>query len=604
MPTEDKYKNIIPIRYTSREFETIKKDLTEHAKRYYPSTYQDFSEASFGSLMMDTVAYVGDVLSFYLDYQVNESFIDTATEYTNVVRLGQQLGFKLDPSPSSYGIATFYVLVPASSTGGGPDTNYIPILKRGSKISTVNGFNFLLNEDVDFSTEENEIVVGAVSTETGLPSSYAIKAHGEVVSGRLIEERFTIAEFERFRTLSLTSNQISEIISVFDTAGNQYFEVDNLAQNVVYKEYMNAETATKNTVQSLLKPMLVPRRFVVEKTGAETLIKFGHGSNPKLESEPVPEPNSVVLKYHGKNYVTDATFDPTKLIETDKFGIAPSNTTIIVLYRANDALNVNAPAASLNSVASPILDFRTSTLNLSNSVINTIQSSLEVTNEKPIVGSQELPTTTELKIRIGDSFASQNRAVTKQDYVNLIYRMPSKFGSIKRCNIVRDPDSDRRNLNLYVISVDAAGRLLEANSALKKNLKTWLNVSKMINDTIDILDARIINFGINYEIVAEPTVNKYDLTRTASRVLQQKFSKSYEIGQPIYIIDVYDTLNRVPGVVDVIDVEVVPKSGGNYSDTYLDFELYKSPDGRYIESPENCVFELKFPETDVRGAVR
>lgn len=604
MPTKDKYKKIVPIKYTSRDYESIRRDLMEHAKRYYPDTYQDFNEASFGSLMLDTVAYVGDIMSFYIDYQANESFLDTAIEYSNIVRLGKQLGYKLPDSPSSYGKATFYILIPASSTGAGPDTNYIPILRRGSKLKTSGGLPFTLNEDIDFSLSEYEVVVGAVDEDTGVPTSYAIKAYGEVVSGKFVEETFTIGAFERFRRLDLSNANISEITEVSDSEGNVYVEVDNLSQNTVYKEFVNRDTATKDLTQSLLKPVIIPRRFVTDRVGSVKSIVFGHGTDPKLESEPIPDPSNVVMKFHGKNYITDTSFDPTKLIETDKFGIAPANTVISVVYRTNSTAFANVPANRLNIVETPILDYPKPAYEQSTSVRTTIRSSLEITNESPIVGATDIPTTSELKIRIQDHLAAQNRAVTKQDYVSAVYNMPAKFGSIKRCNVIRDPDSLRRNINLYIISMNARGQLTASNSVIKKNLKIWLNSLKMINDTIDILDARIMNLGINFEIIAEPSTNKYDILRLATLKLANRYSEYFEIGRPIYKTDILNELNSVPGLLDVVSVDIVGKSGTRYADTVVDLEAYTSADGRYIDPPENTIFEIKFPEEDVKGAVQ
>ena len=154
-----------PINYTSRDFETIKEDLVNYAKRYYPTTFKDFNEASFGSLMLDLVAYVGDQLSFYADYQANESFLDSAIEFKNIVRLCKQLGYKLPGAAVASGNCTFYVKVPASSTTRGPDLNYFPILQRGTTLSSTNGASYTLVENVDFTKSSNEITVAEVDRD-------------------------------------------------------------------------------------------------------------------------------------------------------------------------------------------------------------------------------------------------------------------------------------------------------------------------------------------------------------------------------------------------------------------------------------------------------
>ena len=163
-------KRTVSISYTSREFDSIKADLLNYVKRYYPNTFRDFNEASFGSLMIDTVAYIGDILSFYIDYQANETFLETAAEYENILKIGKQLGFKFRSSPPSVGTAAFYIMIPALSSGLGPDLTYLPILKRSSSFGSRTGSNFILNEDVHFGRENNEIRVARVNESTGKPT--------------------------------------------------------------------------------------------------------------------------------------------------------------------------------------------------------------------------------------------------------------------------------------------------------------------------------------------------------------------------------------------------------------------------------------------------
>ncbi len=172
------------IKYTSRDFNSIKNDLVDYAKRYYPDTYKDFNEAGFGALMLDTVSYIGDILSFYVDYSTNESFLDTAIEYENVLKLGRQLGYRATSNPSSFGIANFYMIVPADVSGIGPDSRYFPFLRIGTQLSSIDNVSFILNEDVSFADSSNEVVVSSVSDTTGLPTHYAIKTSGQVMSGQ------------------------------------------------------------------------------------------------------------------------------------------------------------------------------------------------------------------------------------------------------------------------------------------------------------------------------------------------------------------------------------------------------------------------------------
>jgi hypothetical protein len=596
----DDQKKIIPINYTHRDYQSIRSDLMEIAERFYPDSFQDFSEASFGAMMLDAVAYVGDQLSFYLDYNVNETFLDTAYQYTNVLRHGQILGYKPPGRPSTYGKATFFVLIPASSTALGPDLAYMPILKRGSRFSSDTGLNFVLIQNVDFANPANPMVVGRVDTSTGAPTHYAIKAYGNVVSGYFSQEEVDVGPFQRFKRIELSSPNVSEIISVVDAEGNEYFEVDYLSQDMVFKEIPNPNFRGDN-VSSVLKPYLVSRKFVVERDSVATYMQFGSGKPG--DSNVVASPQKVALDIYGKSYVTDTTFDPTRLSQNENFGIGPENTTLNVFYRVTNPTNSNLAAGQLINVSNGSLEFD-SRASLVDSTVNAIIQSLEVNNELPIVGDVSNPSAAEIKRRIYDTFPTQNRAVTQADYENIVYRMPAKFGSIKRCSVQKDPDSQKRNLNMYVVSEDSFGKLIKTNGTIKNNLKTWIDQYRMVNDTVDILDPYILNIGIEFVIRPTSGIDKYDLLDAALQALQKRYQDAFFIGEPIFISDIYSVLSEVRGVLDVLKVKLSNKLGSEYSTARIDINKNLSPDGDYLVVPKNAILEVKFPETDIIGKIR
>ena len=597
-------KKLQPIDYTSRDFDSIRRDLENYAKRYYPDSYKDFNKASFGSLMLDTVSYIGDILSFYLDYQTNESFLETSIEYNNVVRLARQMGFKLNTSPSSYGILTFYIQVPSDNNTAGPNLDYAPVLRAGSILSSTGGGLYTLIEDVDFSVSTNQVVVGTVDSTTGNPTNFVIRAQGRAVSGRTLFKEVEIGNFQRFLRVDLETSRVAEVLSVSDSEGHEYVEVDHLSQNVIYKAIRNTNTATNSTVVNLLKAVPVARRFVVEREGQATYLQFGYGSDSELLSNSIADPTNLVLDLNGRDYITDLDFDPTNLISTDKFGIAPSNTTLRVGYRVNLNNDVNAAVNTIVGVDRPLFRFA-SQGSLSQAIRNTVISSIEVLNEEPFVGDISLPSSDEIKQRGFGFYATQNRAVTIQDYQSICYGMPAKFGSIKRAAVVRDFDEFRRNLNVYVISEDTSGKLLPANVTLKNNLRNWLLQYKVVNDTIDILDAQIVNFGINYVVAVDLNANRFTVINRANAALRDYLLKNqYEIGESILITDFYKVLQKVNGIIDVIDLEIVGKSGVSYASSSFDFEERLSADGRRIEGENNAIFELKFPNVDIKGAIQ
>lgn len=597
-------KKIIPIKYTSRDFNSIKKDLVEHARRYYQNVYKDFNEGSFGSLMLDTTAYVGDILSFYLDYQANESFLETASEFENIIKHGRQVGYKFSNSVSSTGIATFYISVPANNSGLGPNLDYAPILKKSSTFTTNSGVKFILNEDVRFDNPNNEVRVLNVS-DNGTPITYAIKAKGLVVSGIISSETVPIGDYKKFLRLTLEQKDIVEILSVFDEEGNQYYEVDYLSQNVIFKSVTNKKSEDAVLAKEVLKPFSVPRRFVVDRNLRTTTLQFGASSDIVVQDNMsfLSEPNRSVLNVYGKEYISSDSFDPTRILNNDKMGVAPSNTTLTVTYRFNNSTsNINVATNGLNSVLSARFEFKDQN-SLSTVLMSNVRNSLEVINEAPLVGDVTVIDSDELKRRIENSFATQNRAVTYNDYSALAYAMPSKYGSVKRINVFKDNNSLKRNLNLYVLCEDPQGKLITPNLTVKNNLKTWLSHHRMINDSIDILDGKIVNYSITFTAVGDTAFSKYDVLVSAINQLTQDFSMIPNFGETFYITDVYTSLKKVEGIVDVVDVTIESKVGDLYSDVYFNILQNTSPDKRYINVPKNVIMELKYPSDDIKGTI-
>lgn len=592
----------VPVQYTARDFETIKQELVRHAKKYYPDSFQDFNEAGFGSLMLDTVAYVGDMLSFYLDYQVNESFLETANDQENILRIARQFGYKHRNTSSSTGYASFYIFVPSLPDGSAPDPRYMPILKKNSTFSSVDNIQFILESDVVFDSETNEVAVGQLDPDTGIPTYFAIKAYGKVSSGKYTTTTIQIGEYKKFLKIQVPITNIIEIISVRDSNGYEYYEVENLSQDIVYKEVLN-RNYSNDKVDNFLRPLYVPRRFVVEQTIQNTFLQFGSGLDETGEiKEFYTEPSNVVLKYTGKDYISDTTFDPKMLIESNKMGIVPTNTTLSITARVNTGQNVNIASNTLVNVNDVRVEFNNE-IELDNNVVGFIKNSLEVNNEEPILGYESAFGSQDLKKMALSSFTTQGRAVTKEDYKSLLYRMPKKFGSIKRVNVTRDEHSFKRNLNIYVISENNLGQLQKCSNGLKQNSKIWITENKMLNDVVDILDAKIVNFSIYFDIIND---NRFSKEKTLSECLD-KLKKFYtrkpEIGEPFFITDIQRILRDVDGVLDVVNVVVKNKSGGIYSSTFFDIDKQKSADNTYIDIPKNAIWEIKYLNSDIKGVI-
>lgn len=589
-----------PISYTSRDFASIRSDLINYAKVYYPDTYKDFNEASFGALMIDMVAYVGDILSYYVDYQTNETFVETSIERNNLIKIAKQMGYKFTGSPSSTGICTFYVSVPAQTNGGGENTDLIPILKQGTLIGSDGGASFILTEDINFMDPKVEKKV-IKETANNNPSGYAYKAYGKVISGEVRQKQVVLGEYEKFLRLQVDDEKISEIISVYDSIGNEYYEVDYLTQDTIFKEIKNTSSDSTNA-PFFLKEFQIFRKFITEfDEDGNCFLQFGAGSETEFQENNFPDPSDVSLQLFGKNYYTDSLFDPNVINSTETLGISPANTTLTIVYRVNTGDTINAAVGTVNKLIDPKFDF--STTNYSKTEAESLLLGSEVDNEEPIVGSAEIVSNQEIRLRAYGAFATQNRAVTKQDYVAIAYRMPSKFGTIKRATVVQDLDSTKRNLNLYVVSTTSNDELTLATDTIKQNLKTWISKYKMINDTVDILDATIINIGIQFQIITELTKDSTLILNQCLIKVQEMFAEKMNIGEPLYLTDIYKTLNAVPGVVDTKTVSVFQKTGEGYSSSQFPIFDSLSKDGRYLSVPDNIILEVRDLNNDITGVV-
>tara|TARA_R110002124_G_scaffold203820_4_gene370240 strand:+ start:1826 stop:3628 length:1803 start_codon:yes stop_codon:yes gene_type:complete len=591
-----------PIKYTSRDFDSIREDLVEHAKRFYPDEWKDFSKSTINSLLIDSVAYVGDVLSFYLDYQANESFLDTAIEFNNVRKHARALGFKYAGAPSTYGILSMFCMIPANTDGTAPDLTYMPILKKGGTFSSSNGGNFILTEDVNFGDLSNEIVAARFDDTSGATTFFAVKAYGQISSGvfsRAVVD-LTNSAFERFRRVRIGGDSVVEIVSVVDTDGNKYYEVDNLSQEVVFEETTN-RNATVEGVRSILKPFSAARRFVVEQDDTGTYLQFGFGSESSDE-DAIVDPAKVAIQMHGKEYVSNLRFDPSKLVGTTKLGISPSGTKLTVILKTNDSNSANASTNTVTNIQNASFNF-VNEIALNQSKKAAVVTSLEVTNEEPIVGSIEQMTTEELKQRAKGYYSTQSRAVTRQDYESMIYNMPNKFGIVKRVSVMNDPSATNRRMAIYVISEDQNGKLITANSPLKTNMKNWISQYKAMNDVVDIFDAKIVNFGIDFKVVLDSRFKDINIIGKCNSAIREYFSNQLYIGEPIYITRLYSVLGKVDGVADVKTVRVSQKKGADYSSVNINFDETLSSDGTYIITPKNAIMELKYPNRDIKGTL-
>jgi phage-related baseplate assembly protein len=445
-------------------------------------------------------------------------------------------------------------------------------------------------------------VAARFNDTTGATTFFAVRAYGQITSGifQRATANLTNANFEKFRRIRVGGDNISEIISVVDTDGNEYYQVENLAQEVIFNETTNKDAATDG-VRSILKPFIASRRFVMEQDDTGTYIQFGFGDEND-EPDGLIDPSKVFLRMHGQRQVTDLSFDPTQLVGTSKLGLAPQGTELTIVFKVNTTDSVNAASNTIQNVTTRFIEFD-EPQDLSQVLIDGVISSLEVTNEEPVSGDASTITNQEIKERAKAYYAMQNRAVTRQDYESAVYNMPKKFGEIKRASIVNDPSATNRRMALYVTGLNSDGQLEDVNQKVKTNLKNWITHYKSMNDVIDIFDAKIVNFGVEFRLRLDNRFTDSDVLSRAIRKLQDYFEDKLYIGEPVYINRLYSLLGKVDGVVEVRHLKILQRSGSSYSSNKVNLDDMMSRDGSFIKAPKNVIMELKFPDRDIKGTI-
>lgn len=593
-----------PVDYTKRGFNEIRQELISYIKRYYPNSYKDFNASSFGSLMIDLMSYVGDQLHYYIDHNANEANPVFAKEAENVIGHLMPYGLKIR-KPAAPSLVDLYVPFPAKDSGIGIDENYEVVVLSSSEYKTQGGNVFSQTEDVIVNASTADIIGHKLTDDGSSLSYYILRVPVPVKSGIVRDFSVDVGDPRKFLKIEIPDANISEIISVVDSEGNEYIQVDNLSIDSVIMPLID-KSEEDGTTKVRMKNIPVPRRFVVEESLNKTYIQFGYGSDEDLSTNSLVDPSRPLLKQPGMKHISTPRQNPYNVFTSNALGVAPQNTTITVTYRSNSTLNVNAAVGTLNQIVTSHLTFTNEQL-LDSTKIDYIRENLEVYNEEPINGFVSIPNTEELKMRYLGNYAAQGRAVTKQDYISSVYSMPSAYGSIKRASIIRDTNDLRRNLNLYLMAEGADGKMQAPSILLKQNVKTWLDSLRMISDSIDIMDAKIINLGLDIKVQVSNSSNPQSLlSEIKTKVYEELMTIPPNIGEAFYISEVYRILRQIPEVINIPlrDGVVVRNIVGNNTHSTYSYDISEnmSLDESYIYVPENSIWEIKYID-DIRGTI-
>ena len=612
------------IQYLSKDFNSFRSNLLNFTQTYYPNTYNDFSEGSPGMMFMEMAAYVGDVLSYYVDTQLQETFLNTAQERTNLFHLAYTLGYRPKVTSVSAVKMDVFQLVPSKGSSGdkSPDFDYALKIKQPTSFRTSDGTNFILQNDIVFdhssSLDPTEISVYSIDANSE-PFYYLLKKSSLAISAERKTKTFDIGAIKQFLILNLVEGEIISIESIVDSDGYQYTEVPYLAQDTVFENIDNVQgnstTLFEHYVETpyLLKIKQVPRRFVTRFTSKNILeIQFGAGDSSKTDEEILPIPDNIGLGGKDGRSKLDQSIDPSNFLHSQTYGKAPSNTTLTVTYLVGGGLRSNVFSQTINKISNLSISNKP---NLNGNLLSFCKESLACSNPEPSTGGSSGDTIEDLRLNTIANFASQQRVITKEDYMVRTLSMPSLYGSIAKTYIVKSSDIEFTNLNnelsqissnLYILGYDRDKKLTTCNTATKTNLATYLNYYKPLTDSINLIDAFIINFGIDFEITTFRNFQNQQVILDSITELQNYFNiDKWQINQPIIMSEIYNLIGNVKGVQSVINVNFINKAGEKlgYSKYKYDF-LTATKNGIIYPSMDPSIFEIKYLNGDIRGNIK
>ena len=651
------------VNYLNKNFNNFKSDLVEYAKAYFPNSYADFNEASPGMMFIEMASYVGDVLSFYIDEQFRESLLAYAEEKKTIYDIAQSYGYKPTISTPSTTKLDFFQTVPATGVGDNakPDYDYAYTINAGSLVEssqysktfrTLDQINFAFSSSLDPTTVEIYDINDSSATK------FLLKKSVRAVSGTITTEQFAFSNAKAYDRISLSNKGVLEVISVTDSNGNKWHEVESLAQDLVFETIANTATNDPNlagyndTTPYLLKQTRTSNRFKTRITiEGKTQLQFGSGTSNSADEEIIPNPSQVGNSFTNTNYLNNAAaLDPSNFLNTAVYGSAPANTTLTIQYSYGGGIEANVPAGSITSLAG--VEKTVSVAGLDAGLLGETEASLAVTNSVPATGGRGEETLIEIKENTKQYFQAQNRAVSKEDYITRIYNLPAKYGNIQKVYITQDDQLEAGQgiiqdgiidiptleklggeisvaelmgesgrvtnpmaLNFYVLGYNHNKNLTQVNEATKRNIKTYLGPYRILTDAINIKDAYVINLGVRFALYVKKGHNKNEILLKCIEKVKNYFDiDRWQVNQPIILQDIAYEISLVEGVNNVVPpldanpdkntivIENKFKKENGYSGNIYNIKAATSKDILY-PSLDPSIFEVRYPNIDIVGKV-
>lgn len=641
------------ISYLSRNFDDYKKSLKEYIAQYYPQIATDLNDASIGSWLIDMVAAIGDNLSFYIDKAYNETNIDTAQQKNSLYNLARTNGLKIPGPKGSVALCEFSVELPVYGNGGNstsslgmPDMKYAPIIKRGTKVSSrdqtfevMNDINF--NEEFDYNGYANRKII-PITDSQGSVIRYKLVKSEIVTAGesRIYKQVINSAnDIRPFMEVIIPDNDVMNVESIIfkigsdyqsdptmfefmyqdEVSGNslyRYFEVDSLLDSYrwgdavtekndveTYKYASYTEGSTSGTpVYSITRGEWKPvmQKFITEFTNNGYLkVIFGCGEEAGTEVS--------------NDYDTFTKYQISKIVRNNFLGKLPKlGSTMYILYRVGGGASSNVAANTITNISYLSTAFSCA-VSLSDSEMAKVRNSIKVTNNYPSVTGKDAPSIEEIRAMIKYNNASQQRCVALKDYENRILLLPPRYGTPFR---VRATEENNK-IVLYMLGINADGSLSNAlPEQLIKNISNYLSMYRSINDYVVMKSGRIVNLGVDADVFIDKTYNAYDVISQIISTIKDFFDISkHQLGDTIYLSKLSKAITDVDGVLNLMELRVINKTGPGYSSdtcvdpTYFDTEYADGVDDRLIDinetgyllnSDTDAMFEIKDPESDIK----
>jgi len=656
MPRTSVKKNMVKsVNYLNKDFSDFRDNLIEFAKVYFPNTYNDFNEASPGMMFIEMAAYVGDVLSYYIDSQFRESLLAYAEEKRNIYTIAQSFGYKPKTTSPSSVVLDVFQSIPALNQK--PDLRYALNVEAGATItagSTSTTFRTLEDVNFKFSSSYDPRETSILESDGGVVTKFLLKKKVKAESGIIVTETFSFATATKYSQIKLANSDVIEIISCTDSDDNKWYEVDSLARDTVFVD-MEANTLNspdlvedRETVPYILKLKKVSRRFTTFiNESDQTIIRFGAGISDNPDEEIVPNPDMVGSNLPGSPSKLTSAFDPSNFLKTKAFGLAPSNTTLTIKYSHGGGIDDNVNSGDVTNISSISYQIQDTLLNASS--VQESKDSVVFTNVNPATGGSSGQTIREVRESALAYYQAQQRAVTKEDYIVRAYSLPAKYGNIAKIHLVQDDqlnrDADSIDLerqvtladvdagrtlrsfqagrflnplamNMYTLGFNSDKKLTKMNQTSKENLKTYLSQFRLVTDAINIKDAYVINVAVNFAILTKTGFNKNDVLLRCVSAVQDFFDiDRLQIGQPIIVSDIAYEISLVDGVASIVPpvennttppqtivIENKYKLEEGYSGNFYDISSGLI-DGVLYPALDPSIFEIKYPNSDIKGKV-